>query len=243
MKASRMLVAAVAGAAVLSVGSVVRAQGILDSAHDFSLESWNLTGTACGACHTAHNAVNSQLVPLWNHETADPTSFTMYDSTVSGSMDATVTTGEPQGASLACLSCHDGVTAVDSYGGATGSTIMSGRGAIGAGGDLTDDHPISITYDTALLDLDPYLRDPSTATIDPSVPGLGDGPGGPMTVQDALLKGVGRDQVECTSCHDPHAQKGTQSLFPGAQYMFLVIDSPKGEGYDRSMLCLQCHIK
>jgi hypothetical protein len=237
VRMNRWMVAAVAGAAVLSVAGVGQAQ-ILGSAHDFSEANWNTTGTACGACHTPHNAVVPQIVPLWNHATDGSAGFTVYaNSQYSGSLNAT-DVSQPSGASLACLSCHDGVVAVDSYDGVAGSTFIGDINPdANLGKDLSNDHPISFTYDDALAGLDGYLRLPSTATIDASVPQLGG-----KTVGEALLKGQNHDRMECTSCHDPHGQKGTLSL-PSSGSMFVVIDGPKYSGFDKSLLCLQCHIK
>ena len=74
--------------------------------------------------------------------------------------------GQPSGASKLCLSCHDGVTALDSFAGATGTTLI---GTIGTGaGDLTTDlsssHPISFTYDDALATTDGSLHPPTTTS-------------------------------------------------------------------------------
>jgi predicted CXXCH cytochrome family protein len=131
----------------------------------------------CLPCHTPHNA----LLPgeenvLWNHAETQET-FTMYSSSA----------GQPEGASKMCLSCHDGVTAIDSYGGNIGSIVLTGDAALGT--DLSDDHPIGIEYPS-----DPAgYNDPSTFD-----PGINYGPG----VQ--LVEINGTERVECTSCHEPH---------------------------------------
>jgi len=131
----------------------------------------------CIACHTPHNA----LLPgdenvLWNHAITQET-FIMYKSTA----------GQPEGPSKMCLSCHDGVTALDSYGGNTGTIVMTGAAALGT--DLSDDHPIGIEYPTG----DVEYQDPATFA-----PGINNGPG----VQLIPIGGV--DRVECTSCHHVH---------------------------------------
>jgi len=231
-----MMVAGVAGAAVLSLAGVARAQ-VKDSAHDLTAESWQVEGsrTLCGPCHTPHNAGDqdgNQLIPLWNHMTDKDSTFTPYTS---DSLDASV--GDPTGPSLACLSCHDGAIAIDSY----GKDLVSGLMITGThymtdpdrsplanlGTDLSNDHPISFDYDAAQA-LDGYLRASDTEITD--VPAFAG-----KTIGEALLKG---GKMECTSCHDPHRQKGTNGENPSS--LFLVIDGP---GYDGSMLCLECHIK
>ncbi len=157
----------------------------------------------CLPCHTPHNALLNNSQVLWNHALTGET-FAMYTSG----------TGQPDVPSKLCLSCHDGVTAIDSYGGAAGTAalVLSGGAALGA--DLTDDHPIGIAYPTALPS---EYRDAGTFA-----PGIGGGPG----VQLVSIGGVMR--VECTSCHDVHNN--------GLNHFLRV---PLEESY----ICLQCHIK
>lgn len=157
----------------------------------------------CLPCHTPHNALLSgDDNVLWNHAETSQT-FVMYKSTA----------GQPEGPSKMCLSCHDGVTAIDNYGG-TGGTGIVITGAAALGTDLSNDHPIGIAYPTALP---AEYRDPNTFA-----PGIGGGPG----VKLATINGLQR--VECSSCHNVHNNGlGT----------FLRV--PLQESY----LCLQCHIK
>ncbi|MBI5864872.1 MAG: cytochrome c3 family protein [Planctomycetes bacterium] len=134
----------------------------------------------CLPCHVPHNAYPYnytdplQRRALWNHAETTQT-FTMY-TTTSGHTG----TG-PEGPSKMCLSCHDGVTAVDNYGGTTsGSHFITGSARVGT--DLSNDHPIGIAYPTG----DPGYNDPS----------------GFQGVQLVTINGTQR--VECTSCHEPH---------------------------------------
>jgi len=157
---------------------------ITGSAHDFSSEGWS-GGKVCGVCHTPHNSDATFQAPLWNHGTTAAT-FTFYDSST---MDST--TGEPDGTSKACLSCHDGTVALDSFGGATGSTTITGTALLGT--DLSNDHPVSFIYDAALATADGELTTPA-----------GDG----SAVGDVpLFSG----KVECSSCHDVHNNAGTSA--------------------------------
>ena len=135
----------------------------------------------CLPCHVPHNAyydAGTITEVLWNHEETDVT-FEMY-TTGSGQQG-----DQPEGPSKMCLSCHDGVTAIDSYGGLNGKITLAGRpSAIGEDGDLTDDHPIGILYP----DGDPGYNDPAK-------------------FQGVQLVTVGGEanRVECNSCHDPHS--------------------------------------
>jgi formate-dependent nitrite reductase cytochrome c552 subunit len=127
------------------------------------------TTQICVFCHTPHHS--SHLTgPLWNRNAAG--SYTAYSK---GGPNQTLagTATDVSGASLACLSCHDGVTQMDALinapgnGSNTGGTNGDmgwgflendnvGNGAMRAatnaktrtviGEDLTDDHPISVAY-------------------------------------------------------------------------------------------------
>jgi predicted CXXCH cytochrome family protein len=192
------------------------AQTIVGSKHDFSTQGW-AGGQICIVCHTPHNAVvgADPSAPLWNHADTAVTTFTMYSSdTFNGS--ATIGT-QPGGRSKACLSCHDGTVALDSFGGNTGTTFLTGRTLMGS--DLTDDHPVSFVYDDALAAADGQLHPPSTTSS-------GVGPG---TISQDLLFG---DRLECASCHDVH---NSYSL-PGVPGMLLKTNTG-------SALCLTCHNK
>lgn len=131
----------------------------------------------CASCHNAHNTTAGTLdgltIPLWSGDLAVGSSFTPYTSIT---MDATV--GDPDGDSLMCLSCHDG----------TGSGLQPEDDL---GTDLTDDHPISFVYDTALSTADGRLEDPATKLV-PDLSG---------TIEAQWLPG---GKIQCTTCHDVH---------------------------------------
>lgn len=186
---------------------------ISGTAHDFSGDAWNTTGEICIVCHTPHNADPYSLgiadAPLWNHDADMTTVYTVYSSTT---MQATP--GQPSGVSKLCLSCHDGVIALDAFGGAAGNPANVITGSALVDTDLSNDHPISFTYN-ATLPADPELRDPTTY-----VTSLGD------TIQNDLMDGG--TTMECSSCHDVH---GT-----GNSFLLKIANSG-------STLCLTCHDK
>lgn len=68
-------------------------------------------GEVCVYCHTPHGASTVTTVPLWNR-TLKATTYTTYNQL--GTSSLTQTVSQPGAASLSCLSCHDGQTAVDS---------------------------------------------------------------------------------------------------------------------------------
>jgi len=193
-------------------GSAWAATGIAGSAHDFSANTWS-GGRICVVCHTPHNAPSS-LVPLWNHATTATTSFTLYSS---DTFDGASTIGQPTGVSKACLSCHDGTVAIDSFGGTTGSTTLAPTDEHNLGTDLSNDHPISFTYSATLASTDGGLYDPTTQTSGITTSG---------TIENDMLVS---DKVECSSCHDVHNSTGLDDLLVKSNAA--------------SALCLTCHNK
>lgn len=166
----------------LLAGNMASAQ-IVGSAHDFSGDGFS-GGEICVVCHAPHNnTANVTGAPLWNHDVTQAV-FTVYTSDTLDAADVT----QPDGQSKLCLSCHDGTVAIDSFGGTTGSTFMTGGALLDT--NLGNDHPISFTYNSALAALDGGLEDPSVATS-----GLGG------TIDADMLFG---GSLECASCHDVH---------------------------------------
>ncbi len=197
----------------LSSASAFASFGITGSHHDFSGQtSWNTTGEICVVCHTPHNATDT-IIPLWNHTTTAAT-FTTYSSST---LNAAV--AQPGASSKACLSCHDGTVAYDSFGGRSGSEVLPPWALIGT--DLSNDHPVSFAYDAALATNDGSLYNPTTQTVD-SLHG--------MTIDAGMLI---NHKLECASCHDIHHAKGDSMV----TYDSLIVYNGK------STLCLTCHKK
>lgn len=211
---------------VLALGAVpgtASAGTIVGSPHDFSGQGWS-GGEICIACHTPHNAVTGVSgAPLWNHALAT-TTYTVYSSPT---LDAG-TPGQPGASSKLCLSCHDGTVAIDSFGGNVGTLFMTGSDAVGSGGNLADDHPISITYNSTLATTDPGLFDPAVKTVTIGQGGTRTRTG---TVADVMLIG---GQLQCASCHDVH----NTFTVPGSNGDPLLKVSRAG-----STICLTCHNK
>ena len=72
----------------------------------------NNYGEVCVYCHTPHGANQTIDAPLWNR-TIKVTNYQTYDELGTTSLTQAVTS-TPGPASLTCLSCHDGQTAIDS---------------------------------------------------------------------------------------------------------------------------------
>ena len=177
----------------LSASWVVRAQtpgvptSVVNTKHNLSAHGpGTVKATSeqevCIFCHTPHNATPVQ--PLWNRTL----SLSAYNTYTSNSLKALP--NQPTGESKLCLSCHDGTIALGSVASrgqpiqmANGITTLP-PGTTNLGTDLSDDHPISFTYDSTLVTKNPKLKSPRAL---------------PPTVR--LDR---NNELQCTTCHDAH---------------------------------------
>lgn len=185
VSAAVMSVSVLLAAGMLTEGSAVA--GITDTKHNLSGSGTGAsatftpssgTGELCVFCHTPHGSDTSAAVPLWNRVMAAPTTYTTYNSLGTTSLDgATAPVGS---VSLACLSCHDGSTAMNvminqpgsggyNAAGAAWAGTWTGAGQtlgfIGAPGsvtrigtDLKNDHPIGIQYGGGMVGGGAYTK-------------------------------------------------------------------------------------
>ncbi|WP_223550803.1 cytochrome c3 family protein [Aestuariivivens sp. NBU2969] len=139
----------------------------------------------CAVCHTPHNSVTT--LPLWDHA-ASSSAFTEYTS-ITNTLDGTFTA--VSGASALCLSCHDGTANMDNYSKSDNAGIAMTDGVPGDfGTDLSNDHPISISYPA----------DNVAATQQ-------------MDFASNLPAGfLFNNNVECASCHSLHNPAVAQKL-------------------------------
>jgi hypothetical protein len=246
MNRLNLLAPGVAAGLLLLSPTVTRA-GILGSPHDFSQMSWNFSNPSdpnavCTPCHQAHHA-DSRVIPLWGHTTATGPWIMYNTNTVPVSHMKAVPSPTPTGPSLACLSCHDGTVAVNSYGGGIqgGSAFYITNNAR-IEPDLTHTHPISFTYDANLVGTGPnqdqFLFNPDTTQVlIPDSP-AGFVPGNDMTINGFLLGGNHR--LECTSCHSVHNQVGSPYNIINNPDLEMINGTKGGVG---SLLCRSCHNK
>ncbi len=176
----------------------IKSQSILTSKHNLSVSS---SGTikatseseVCIFCHTPHNS--SPRAPLWN-KNATGTTYLLYNSST---MEAIP--GQPDGSSILCLSCHDGTIALgDLVSRSTQITMtntMSPRGNLTT--DLSNDHPISFTYDAALASADGQLKTPPLLNTELD----------------------NNSRLQCTSCHDPHKETYPKFLVASTEFSAL----------------------
>ena len=163
-------------------------RGVRNSKHNLSASGPGRVKSSqesyvCIFCHTTHAA--SKDAPLWNRYSSG-TVYVPYTSTTAKSRP-----GQPTGASKLCLSCHDGTVALGMVRSRRQHIKFEGgikkmpKGSANLGSDLSDDHPISFTYDKDLAAKNTELKDPSA-------------------INDAVRLDTNK-QMQCTSCHDPHS--------------------------------------
>ncbi|HEY0635572.1 MAG TPA: hypothetical protein VGE00_09320 [Gammaproteobacteria bacterium] len=257
---SRRVAFAVALLAIVSASAfAAKISDITNTKHNLSSSgpgTVKATGESqiCVFCHTPHKANAAAQAPLWNRklseEGATPPTYTPYTSE---SLNANLE--QPGGSSKLCLSCHDGTMAIGEVGVLGGqenvtiemaSSNIDGSGAttgftrnLGGltGTDLTNDHPISFTYDNDLATADGELVDPATASyIGNRVPGA---PRHPIPLEDG--------KVQCVACHDPHIRDED----PAKNAKFLRLNrfqesasvSQGSFNITNDQVCLGCHIK
>lgn len=199
----------------------------------------------CIFCHAPHNtyrlstatggagpqaAPEFDYLPLWNHTLQVNTAYSMYDNgpgapqsgpKASQAIDQGNTT--PGGASLLCLSCHDGSVAVNSYGNpdqlpksrSNGAAFMSSIYVIGQDKYLGNHHPIGFNYDDVQA-VDTQIREADTAKLTAT-----------SFVADHLSE---TGTMECSTCHDVHNKGNT-----GETLLW--------RSDQNSELCLTCHDK
>jgi predicted CXXCH cytochrome family protein len=184
------------------------AQSIVSTVHNLSVSgpgSVKATSESeiCIFCHTPHNGRPDR--PLWNRN--DPgLTYTLYNSSTTQALP-----GQPDGASILCLSCHDGTIALGNVISRTTPIQMAGGittmppGLSNLTKDLSNDHPISFVYDAALAQGDGQLKDPATL------------------IGNVKLE---NHKLQCTSCHNAHRNVYSDFLVATTQ---------------SSDLCLYCH--
>lgn len=220
----------------------------------------------CVFCHTPHGANTSVKAPLWNRNVNTAQTYTRYTSS---SLDAeTITDGfsaQPGGSSVLCLSCHDGMLAlgnvnvlwgqpanialVDGSNNAV-STMPSGSGALTGNTrnlqtDLSNDHPISVTYNDALAAADGEMTRMTTANpaqrdvISGKIIGIRTNAYKPLLPLEPTGKdGIG--QIQCATCHDPHLT--AQKFLRANRFQ---VATPTGGDFSEAndQICLACHPK
>jgi predicted CXXCH cytochrome family protein len=207
------LLLALTAVLLLGISSPAQISGDVLGSHNLSLGGNSPIKGAldpCLFCHVPHSGVANPNGALWSQQLSSQT-YTTYTSTTLHNTSLQPMLG---GDSSLCLSCHDGTVAV----GQTqpfGQIQMTGSmyPADKFGTNLQGSHPFSLKLPMVdAADLVPSLTTSHT-TADPT----------------GAVKLINND-VECTSCHTPHAQSVDM-----VSKNFLVRDSSSGQ------LCTACH--
>lgn len=247
----------------LLAGQADKESNVKDTVHNLSSTGTGDVKTneaeteVCVFCHTPHGATTFPGAPLWNRTVND--TYTAYTSS---SLDAETIMGgsldSPAGSSKLCLSCHDGTLAlgtVNVFAGQTNytfsmnsTTMPDDAGSLtgftrNLGTNLTNDHPISLTYDNALAVADGELFSPAAgagAHIDLRSPGVK-----PLVPLEPTGAG-GAGQIQCATCHDPHIHDPTASTSIKFLRLNRFQQGPVADGSFTELndiVCLACHDK
>jgi len=199
---------------LLIISAPATAQNLISSPHNLSVSTSDLgfKKTAkktteldmCHFCHTSH--IPKGFLPQ-SDQMSSGTKYILYNSSTIQAIP-----GQPSGSSILCLSCHDGTIALGSdissfapIGFSNSSFPLDSR--INLTTDLSNDHPISFLYDASLASRDNELVHPASL------------------IKEIELE---NEQLQCTSCHDPHNNIYGKFLTVSNEY---------------SQLCLSCHEK
>lgn len=203
-----LLFVAVAAVAALTATDL-RGASVVGSKHDLSSPGMGYSDQVCAFCHTPHSSNRLLDAPLWNRFVDRTKVYTLYQSATLDTVP-----GNPNDSlqSVLCLGCHDGTLGTAVVAGIVGSDKHDLVNAPGPGGipdtsswpncqrchpdiygdppvqwtglNLSNDHPIAMTYPTSAQD--PFFQvPPSVANGWPDVPLYG-------------------GKVECATCHDVH---------------------------------------
>jgi hypothetical protein len=225
----------------------------------------------CVFCHTPH-AATSGATPLWNRKVAGSgytQNYVMYDSSTLDAKQVQGALNQPGGSSKLCLSCHDGTIAVGSVNvlngqGSTtpgtqtiattgGPNMPTGSGATtgftrNLGVDLTNDHPISLSYNSELVNRDGELRLPDNVLV--GVRSSGVKPKLPL--EKTGPAGANEAQMQCATCHDPHIREQNEATVGNQKFLrlnrFQHQNPPSSSGFNATdnsgdIICLACHDK
>lgn len=212
--------------AVYAVPAALSSSSVLGTKHNLSVTGPGPVKSTteeevCVFCHVPHHA-RRDIPYLWNR--ADSTvNYIPYQSST---LHATV--GQPTGASKLCLSCHDGTVALGALLNrpmevpfAGGERFMPpGRARLGT--DLSDDHPVSFVYDSALAASNTQLA-------------------APLQLPAEIRLDRNRE-LQCTACHEPHDDSNGKFLVMGDRHSALCTACHRNEGWPQSAHALSSRV-
>lgn len=243
-KALLLLVALTLVLGVATLGARETGPGIMGTPHDVQVMTGEAGLEPCAMCHSPHSGTGDY--PLWNRDQG-PQTYTMYNSP---SYDMNDMNTGPQAPSSLCLVCHNGVfSSLVNYPGPGSHSNenydyeMNPMFWAMLDTDLSNEHPISFTYDPS----DDNSQDNNGF---PAAVPCGDAPWRQWinaATANYPLYGPGTTlspttQFECATCHAVHdtvAYTGKQMVggkSVGSQVFFLRADNTA------SAMCADCHV-
>jgi predicted CXXCH cytochrome family protein len=233
------------------------AAGIVNTKHNLVHSGRAVMGKAdptevCAYCHTPHGQQPSR--PQWNRGLPEEqTDFQSFDTFGRANLAAGGIVGS---VSLACLSCHDGTQALNVLSNMPGEGVNTSgprvdvRPAIAPAGTVSETHPVGVPYAGFRME-DAVRQGPGARVISDPVPREDFRPVQSAIVDEVRVwwvetggsgrqrtdihlysrdgeEGLTRPYVECSSCHDPHAESN----------MFLRMGELTGD-----TACVACHSK
>jgi hypothetical protein len=210
-------------------------------------------GRVCAFCHTPHHAlsdVNFDYAPLWSHQFTALTNVALYTGYASPTFDAAKigAVDSLYGPSRLCMSCHDGVVAVDQHynlagnapSGLLASDSWDGK-AIGLGGSFGNDHPIGFDV-VGVVAADLGIKPAIITAASPWQGNL------TKNVRSGLYDPTGTGAtlfMTCATCHDVHNK---DNVVNGVSWDAQHADTVNGNylvfaPQSGSQLCLTCHDK
>ena len=204
-------------------------------------------GRLCAFCHTPHHAITiadagangADTLPLWSH-TVSIVNYSPYMSATFTPKGGLTMAADPlTGPSRLCMSCHDGITAVDSYYGLLNNHIMTplasppypGMPVINNNGSKS--HPIGFAM-TDVIPGYPGATNPDINILpinNTSTYITGSGYLGPSIISRLAFGTV----MTCSTCHDVHNSLNKISYQAGTQNYLILAPQANSD------LCLSCH--
>jgi hypothetical protein len=203
----------------------------------------------CAYCHTPHHAIaiadpaanGADTLPLWSHEVSNVNYSPYVSASFTPKGGQTMAADPLAGPSRLCMSCHDGITAVDNYYGLTNGNLMRplvappypGMPVISNNGNKS--HPIGF----AMIDVIPGY--PGATNPDNNILPLnnsstyltGSGSTGPTIISRLAFGAL----MTCSTCHDVHNSLNKISYQAGDQNYLIL--GPQTQ--TNSSLCFSCH--
>ena len=241
------------GQAALYVGNMDRQSRICVYCHHPHNADSAGTGNNNGGVSGTKQGIGSYS-PLWNRNLSTR-AFAAYNNGAMMNESTSVTGSDKRhvlnagsnvlsGVSLLCMSCHDGVVAMNAYSQTTGSSEGKGNltgvttgitSTAGFKSDMNNHHPMGFVYATVQAK-DKEIAAPTTVMVPSDADISSADPNriltGTTTIGDLLYGSPAGATFECVTCHDVH---NTANATHAERFLW--------RSNNQSNFCLTCHLK